>query len=76
MAKKDPNDIRIIKRLISEEKEAIASYKQAIIEVADDESKEVFEHILEEEEEHVKELNKLLPKNMRDAKIKDSILQE
>lgn len=76
MAKLEDFTISTIKKLISEEKDVIEYYKKAIRECADEEAVEVFENILEEKEEHIKELNKLLPKNMRDYKVKDSILQE
>ena len=63
----------LIKKLIGEEEDAIKSYEEAISQAklkSDYESKKLFEHILEEEMEHLDELKGL--QDMNPAVINDS----
>lgn len=73
-----PSNLNInwVKRLIKEEQEAIDSYERAIAECYDENCIETFEHILKEEKEHVRELEALLKRGIKDKKVKDSIMQE
>lgn len=56
-----PNLKEWITKLISEEKQAVKLYKEAISDCDDEDVIEVYEHILKEEEEHIEELKAILP---------------
>ena len=72
---KDSYNIQWINRLIGEEKEAIESYKEAIASCKDAKVLDVYTHILQEEIEHVEELERLKEElsetGVKDSKFKD-----
>lgn len=78
---RDASKLAWINRLISEEQEAVNSYKDAIANCEDERCLDIYSHILQEEIEHIQELEQLKeeitkPVETKDNKFKDSILQE
>lgn len=61
-----------INKLIQEEYDAVASYKEAIANCTDEKSLDVFSHILQEELEHIEELTELKEKLTEEVEVKDS----
>lgn len=68
---KDSYNIQWINRLIGEEKDAIESYKEAIASCKDAKVLDVYTHILQEEIEHVEELEQL-KESLTETDVKDS----
>lgn len=73
---RDASNLGWIKRLIDEEQQAVDLYRQAIATCEDEKCLDVFTHILQEELEHVQELEQLKeeitkPVETKDKKFKD-----
>lgn len=56
----EPGDTEIVKALIGEEEDAVVSYSEKAEKVTNESLKQLFQHIQEEEQEHINELGKAL----------------